>query len=478
MGESELFRKLFGKLNVGKRKKSKIVIRDITDPDDMFAELEKVIQRYNYIRVADARKWEILQLSVEAFCKKYACLITSVKECGQNLIIQLRDREKDKTGHYIEVQEEYDENYYMADCGGYHEFIQSDGRILDHRLEQMFLLCEPNNQDTILDIGCGRGELTFALSKSAKKVVGIDYSQAAIDIANKYFGNKTNKNLTYICGDIMSIDVSEKYNKIIMADVYEHIEAEVMENLLERVSYLLTDDGMLFIHTAPNLDYYETVYSKMVKEEREKGRFLPKNPRSRYEDRMHINEQSTGSLRNTLKRYFPDVYVWTGEIHSIDELKHLNKQNITNEITAIAGTNIDNYQVFDKLHYSKLNPNDICVRIISKDKVEVSLEETMIRVPITVENNGYTVLKSQMPYPVYISYHILNKEGQTIVFDGRRTALGSSIYAGDTLEVLTLIDVGVDESDFIVVVTLVQENNFWFCDLSEDYLCRIEVKKR
>lgn len=62
-----------------------------------------------------------------------------------------------------------------------------------------------------------------------------------------------NKKARFICEDIIEMVTEEKYDKVIMADVYEHIEQEVIERLLQKISKdILKTDGIMIIHIAPN----------------------------------------------------------------------------------------------------------------------------------------------------------------------------------------------------------------------------------
>lgn len=88
---------------------------------------------------------------------------------------------------YTELKTSYTEDYYMNDCGGHEEFVKSNGRVINQRLQDVFNLINPAPNDKILDIGCGRGELTYAIAKSGANTIGVDYSEAAINIANKTY---------------------------------------------------------------------------------------------------------------------------------------------------------------------------------------------------------------------------------------------------------------------------------------------------
>lgn len=61
----------------------------------------------------------------------------------------------------------------------------------------------------ILDVGIGIGRLTKYFSKKSTQIVGIDFSEKMLEIANKNLKNK--KNLTLICGDIDKANFGNKY---------------------------------------------------------------------------------------------------------------------------------------------------------------------------------------------------------------------------------------------------------------------------
>lgn len=84
---------------------------------------------------------------MDTFIDKYKLLVSGVErsyegECMTQ--IRLKAREKDSTGHYVDIQDEYDADYYLNDCGGYAEFQRFHGLGLDTRLANMMYLVEPS----------------------------------------------------------------------------------------------------------------------------------------------------------------------------------------------------------------------------------------------------------------------------------------------------------------------------------------------
>lgn len=452
--------------------KKQTVLMPSKNLEELFQKMEADVRNYESIFIKNPHKKRNVDMCIHAFIEKYKPLVSSVScsyegECITQ--IQFKHRETDKTGHYMDIRDEYDEEYYLNDCGGYVEFEKFAGQSLDYRLANMMYCIEPKIGDKILDIGCGRGELTYMLSKYASKTVGIDYSKAAVEIAVQNFGSYMEaQNLQYLCEDVMMLSSEEKYNKIVMADVYEHIEAEVMEHLLQKIACLLTEDGMLFIHTAPNLDYYEKVYAKQVQAANLRDAFLPANPRSRYEERMHINEQRPTSLKQILSRHFSDVYVWSGCIESEDQLMDLNKQKIENEITAVAGKQIDRAGLLKRISNGRLEKEGVLVQMHCRTDCIASNEKETLLLPVEIKNAGKEPLKSQMPYPVFLSYHITGKNGEIVIYDGLRSVLKTVIYPGMCSEEILEVSLqGLTEGEYWIEADIVQEGWMWFSDVCD-----------
>jgi ubiquinone/menaquinone biosynthesis C-methylase UbiE len=61
----------------------------------------------------------------------------------------------------------------------------------------------PDNAETCLDIGCGRGELSYMLSKKSKRVIAVDLADKMIEKAKVLHPNK---NIEYICGNILDME--------------------------------------------------------------------------------------------------------------------------------------------------------------------------------------------------------------------------------------------------------------------------------
>ncbi len=384
---------------------------------------------------------------------------------GQNRIYIKLNREIGNLskGGYSELANTYTESYYMTDCGGYDDFKNSHGMEMTARLREVYSLTAPSRGDRILDIGCGRGELSFALAAAGAQVEGVDYSKDAIAIAKRTFEGKC-ETLRYTCADIFEMKNLGTFDKIIMADVVEHIEQEVLEKIFQKISQSLRKDGCLIIHTAPNRDYYEITYPELRQQARRLGVWKPRNPRSYYEQLMHINEQTPVELKSALSKYFRHVRVWTGGVRGIDEVKTQDESRLDMDIFAIACQ--DNGPLEAQLSSFIRRPEwDGCRVSIEAADIEISAGEREKMIGVTLLNEGTESLCSQRKYPINLSYHILDRSGDTLLFDGERTPIWEEIGPGVKRTMrLRLILPGelARRKDCVCRITLVAEGCFWF----------------
>jgi trans-aconitate methyltransferase len=70
-------------------------------------------------------------------------------------------------------------------------------------------ILEPRNGERILDVGCGTGQLTAAITRSGAEVVGLDYSPDMLANARKNFPD-----LTFVVGDAARFEFPEHFDAV------------------------------------------------------------------------------------------------------------------------------------------------------------------------------------------------------------------------------------------------------------------------
>jgi SAM-dependent methyltransferase len=115
-----------------------------------------------------------------------------------------------------------------------------DGNNISNTMNEV-LSCTQWAGKTVLDFGCGEGELANMISREkASKVYGIDYSTAAITIANnKYHAN----NLQYDCLTLDNYD--NKVDVIVSCGTLEHLNNPT--DTIRKFDKILNDGGELIL---------------------------------------------------------------------------------------------------------------------------------------------------------------------------------------------------------------------------------------
>ena len=213
----------------------------------------------------------------------------------------------------------YDKKYYTSVCLGSHEFNQSSGKKLHPSIEKLLSKLKITSNAKILDLGCGRGDITLFLANRTKETIGIDYSKEAILIANnikKKFPKKIQKKTHFYRMRAEKLKFPDNYfDLVICIDLFEHISKEELEVVLKEISRVLKRNGILFVHTGTNkllndftykyyilpMDRFLTSIDKKIKQVSYDP--LPKDPRTSAEKEQHINEPNYFYLSNLFKHH-------------------------------------------------------------------------------------------------------------------------------------------------------------------------------
>ena len=202
--------------------------------------------------------------------------------------------------------EEYDEKYYLTDCGGHHNFVDYHGLKIDERISRSLKLANIEPDMTVLDVGSGRGEIVLHCALNKATAIGIDYSTDATKLAaslrNKY--KNVSNAMFFMRGVATKLPFKNAtFDRIFLLDLVEHLHEQELEDLFKNLSAIIKDEGIIIVHTAPNKLYYEYGY-KLIRFflYMLKGVKLENDIRSDYEKKMHINEQTSKHLGKLLKK--------------------------------------------------------------------------------------------------------------------------------------------------------------------------------
>ncbi len=460
------------------------------DGDGIFNDLELAMEKGRWILVDCHFLSNENLLSATYFLNKYRDFIEfalTIPSYTGELLIKLKDSARhiftkytDK--NYSSLKGTYDPYYFLSDCGGYDSFKKFHGRKLeDPRLIAVCCLVNPHNSMEILDVGCGRGELSYALSQSEAQVTGIDYSLSAIQIAKATYLNSTVSNLKFIQDDFLSHKFNKKFDRIIAADFVEHIEEEKLELMIKKIKDILKDDGLFIIHTFPNKLYYQFFYEEKREIAKSIGVYIPQNPRTFYEDLMHINEQTPQSLSLLLNKYFPQLLTWVTNYPDFSGslTRPFSHEECNNSRTILAVSslkNLDKDLIIQLLSSKKLDRDGIDVEVLSEQESVNIYSNQKFKLSVILRNNGKERLVSLPPNSVHISYHWLKNDGTYEIFDGFRTDIIPALNPQEQRDFQVEVVAPQERGEYQLQLDLVQEGCFWFEEITNKYLLNINSK--
>lgn len=200
----------------------------------------------------------------------------------------------------------YSREYYLSVCGGWEEFARSQGRTLPKRLERSLALAgsaiRPGAR--LLDIGAGRGEFARHAAARGAHVFALDFSWASCLLVKNGALSARPGGVVPLSAHATALPMaSASADVVFMLDLVEHLEPAELARAVGEVRRVLAPDGLLVIHTAPNLTYYRLGYPLYRGVMHLRGIRLPHDPRDRIAclHEMHVNEQTPRRLRRVLR---------------------------------------------------------------------------------------------------------------------------------------------------------------------------------
>ncbi|HYB53308.1 MAG TPA: methyltransferase domain-containing protein, partial [Thermoanaerobaculia bacterium] len=96
-------------------------------------------------------------------------------------------------------REAYDPSYY-AELYGRHWFTCPD-RKWRERERNLLALVEPKGNETLLELGCARGDTTFFFAPRVARVIGLDGEPLALDLAKRRARELGVSNVEFLLSD-------------------------------------------------------------------------------------------------------------------------------------------------------------------------------------------------------------------------------------------------------------------------------------
>lgn len=147
---------------------------------------------------------------------------------------------------------DYNTEYYLRPPTD-EPLFDIDGPVRPRQAQKAALFYDMIQGKRVLDVGCGRGEQSRWLAENgAQEVVGIDWSQDAVNIASCYCCHL--ENATILKADALSYEHEHKhyYDVVLMLDFIEHlVKADAVKVYKRCWRKWVTPDGWLGVISPP-----------------------------------------------------------------------------------------------------------------------------------------------------------------------------------------------------------------------------------
>ena len=222
----------------------------------------------------------------------------------------------------------YDREYFLTDCWGWKKWLKHKGTVIDQKFQQALKLAKIKKGMTVLDYGCGRGEIVLQCALRDAKSIGIDYSEDAIDLAQEaisLIAPEYQKNIRLLCINSKQLPFEDNtFDLIFFLNVIEHMYPEEVSLVLKEFYRILKPSGKLVMRTSPNKHYFDIGYKYytriLLKLVNPFYQFFFKNqldfdkePRDENTLKMHVNEQTAKSVGENLVKAGFKSKVWLSD---------------------------------------------------------------------------------------------------------------------------------------------------------------------
>jgi SAM-dependent methyltransferase len=220
----------------------------------------------------------------------------------------------------------YTDDYYLTNCHGYEDFVVSGGRKVGPRFVKALSLAGDLRGKRVLDVGSGRGELVIQSAMRGADAYGIDYAQAAVDIAERALAtiDASLRERTHVRQmDVKALAFDDGFFDVVfMMDVVEHLYPQELAQAFDELRRTIRPGGLLVMHTSPNKVFEASVYPNFSRRVNQAalglGRLLHVEdglinktmlpterefPHDTFEREMHVNEQTAPKLRAEVERH-------------------------------------------------------------------------------------------------------------------------------------------------------------------------------
>ena len=180
----------------------------------------------------------------------------------------------------------YETSGYFGAGGGHLQDPES--RFHRYRVREVLTLCGKPAGVRAVDLGCGWGTISIALSARAEFIVGIDFARASLKVCASRRDPDEHSNLAFVQADARLTGLrGGAWDLVVAADLIEHLYPQDTEAVYREAWRLLRPSGRFVVWTPSPTHLLERL--------RRLGILAP--------DPTHVDYKTLGQLRTDLTRF-------------------------------------------------------------------------------------------------------------------------------------------------------------------------------
>ncbi|WP_319559721.1 methyltransferase domain-containing protein [Marispirochaeta sp.] len=144
------------------------------------------------------------------------------------------------------------------------EYDDQHTRFRDYQNEAIKIIqaVKITKEDTVLDLGCGSGEIAINVAEHCKKLVAVDISAKMIDLCKRKISHNNIHNVFPVCGGLLSYEHNSEPVDVVISNVVLHHLPDFWKLIaLKNIYELLKPGGRFFL--------FDVVFSFPVEEHKE-----------------------------------------------------------------------------------------------------------------------------------------------------------------------------------------------------------------
>src|SRR5688572_26081106 len=156
-------------------------------------------------------------------------------------------RDRADLGHI--GKDHYDSSGYFEGAGTGH-LTDTDSAFQRYRIAKVVELASPAPTDRVVDLGCGWGTFEHALAGRVAEIVGVDFSERAIEFCRRRLVAQPRPNVRFVCAHAGDTGLPPRsFDLVIAADLFEHLYPSDSARVASEALRLLAPGGRFAVWT-------------------------------------------------------------------------------------------------------------------------------------------------------------------------------------------------------------------------------------